>query len=141
MLVLSNRHSYVWHGDMKSWIRVADDSYPTSVHSTLLPSRNASTLQQLQSFAAAAPSGSGQRRAPQAVFDAALHQPAHVQFKQNRAHLESNIGAALVMQNPSEWRRWMVMYVRYLAAEGDQVMNLNLKSNLKLTLNYFTLGR
>jgi len=32
-----------------------------------------------------------------------------------RAHLESNVAAALALESPKEYRRWLLTYVRHLA--------------------------
>lgn len=115
VVVLSNRHAYTWHTGLRSWLRVADDSFPTSAHhASLLPFAAPSDLQRLQYEAALG--------APRHdVLAATLQQPAHVQKKQNRGHLEVNVAAALAMGLPAEWRRWMLTYVRFLSAEADEV--------------------
>ena len=52
---------------------------------------------------------------------AAANQPAEVQRRAQRAHLECNVASALALQSPQEWRRWLVTYVRQLAADEDEV--------------------
>eukprot|EP00983_Pelagomonas_calceolata_P026501 831928-Pelagomonas_calceolata.AAC.4 len=59
-------------------------------------------------------------RQPRDVL-AAANQPADVQKRAARAHLECNVASALAMQSPQEWRRWLVTYVRQLAADEDEV--------------------
>jgi hypothetical protein len=36
-----------------------------------------------------------------------------------RAHLESNVAAALALESPKEYRRWLLTYVRHLAGAHD----------------------
>jgi hypothetical protein len=36
----------------------------------------------------------------------------------DRAHLEANMAAALVLRSPREYRRWLLLYVRHLAGKG-----------------------
>jgi len=94
---------------------VADDAFPASAfHSSLMPFSAPSELQRLQFDASGA-------RTTMDVMGATLQQPAHVQQKANRAHLESCVAAALAMRSPAEWRRWLLMYVRFLCVEGDEV--------------------
>jgi hypothetical protein len=52
---------------------------------------------------------------------AAANQPAVVQRRAARAHLECNVASALALQSPQEWRRWLVTYVRQLATDEDEV--------------------
>jgi len=94
---------------------VADDAFPASAfHSSLMPFAAPSELQRLQFDASGA-------RTTMDVMGATLQQPAHVQQKANRAHLESCVAAALAMRSPAEWRRWLLVYVRFLCVEGDEV--------------------
>ena len=40
---------------------------------------------------------------------------------ESRAHLETNIAAALVLESPQEYRRWLLTYVRQLASARCQI--------------------
>ena len=35
----------------------------------------------------------------------------------DRAHLEANMAAALLLRSPGEYRRWLLAYVRHLAGQ------------------------
>lgn len=41
----------------------------------------------------------------------------------SRAHLEANIAAALALQSPSDYRRWLLTYARNLSGEALAVLS------------------
>lgn len=111
VLIMHNHHAYAYHEGWACWMRVADDAFPAShFHSTF--SSNQGMLGSVQAAVAGA-------RQPRDVL-AAANQPADVQKRAARAHLECNVASALAMQSPQEWRRWLVTYVRQLAADEDE---------------------
>ena len=62
-----------------------------------------------------------QQRRAEDVVGSALSQPAAQRQRNNRAHLEVNLAAALALQSPQEWKRWLITYVRQLSADADEV--------------------
>lgn len=115
--VLSNQLAYAFHRNLDCWLRVADDAFPASSYHSITSTGTLAQgeLARLQQAAAQA-----QRRTTDIVA-ASLSQPAAWQHRQSRAHLETNMAAALVLHSPAEYRRWLITYVRQLAADADEV--------------------
>lgn len=71
-------------------------------------------LAQLQ--AAAGAGASGHRRPAIMATLGATGSPA-LGGAAGRGHLEANMAAALAVQSPSEYRRWLLTYIRHLSGE------------------------
>ncbi|KAG2500684.1 hypothetical protein HYH03_001450 [Edaphochlamys debaryana] len=115
LLLLSNAHAYVHHPGLKIWMRVADDAFPASAYTTSLTSSTTGELGKLQASVA-------QRRHPADVIaTAAAHSARPVAAaRSEQALLETNLAAAAALQSASEWRQWLITYVRRLAADEDE---------------------
>ncbi|KAJ9507589.1 hypothetical protein QJQ45_019230, partial [Haematococcus lacustris] len=110
VVVLRNHHAYTFHTHMACWMRIADDSAPASqFHSAMAATHG--DLGRAQADVAAA-------RRPGDVLAAARQAP-DVLHRSARAHLEANVAAALALRSGPEWRRWLLTYVRQLAADED----------------------
>mmetsp|Transcript_2658 Transcript_2658/g.5883 ORF Transcript_2658/g.5883 Transcript_2658/m.5883 type:complete len:575 (+) Transcript_2658:976-2700(+) len=119
LLVLSNCHGYTYHRGMGVWMRVADDSFPASVYN----SSSSSAFQNLVGSGDLAhlQHEAGMRRRDVEVVATALATPPAWRLADDRAHLESNIAAAAALQSAHEWKRWLLTYVRQLAADADEM--------------------
>ena len=112
LLVLRNHTAYTYQVGMKVWVRVADNAAPASAFHSSYPGTQGE-LGRLQADVAAA------RRAGDVL--AAANAPADVQKAAERAHLEANMASAAALQSGAEWKRWLLTYVRQLAASEDEV--------------------
>ncbi len=55
------------------------------------------------------------------VFGAEVRGASHTQQADARNHLEASMAAALILGEPQEYKRWLVMYVKHLVVYCDQV--------------------
>ncbi|KAK9830498.1 hypothetical protein WJX72_012086 [[Myrmecia] bisecta] len=113
LVVLSNRTAFAFHMAMKCWMRVADQAYPASSFLSVFPTPTSGELSRIQAEAGGSSSS--------AAMLAGLATGRGRAAEESRAHLETNMAAALAMQSPQEYRRWLLTYVRHLAGEVDQV--------------------
>ena len=107
-------HSYVFHGKLKSWARVADHSFPRSEFTTRLrmPGAAGGELHALQMAAARASIGMG----PSALLSGGAPAPR----RETGRHLECLMASADILGSSAEYRSWLKAYVRHLAAEGAE---------------------
>jgi protein HIRA/HIR1 len=107
-------HSYVFHGKLKSWARVADHSFPRSEFTTRLrmPGAAGGELHALQMAAARASIGMG----PSALLSGGAPAPR----RETGRHLECLMASADILGSSAEYRSWLKAYVRHHAAEGAE---------------------
>lgn len=138
LAVLSDCSAYALHLGLRSWLRVADETHTASAFASALPAPLsgllhpccacketflasllpwplkrtclcAGDLSRLQAQASAV------RPPDAAVRLAAVAAGLAHAAVESRAHLESNVAAALVLDSTQEYRRWLLTYVRQLA--------------------------
>ena len=111
-------HAYVFHPKLKSWARVADQSFPRSEFTTRLRLPAAAgglgqgELHALQVAAARAAVGMG----PSALLSGGAPAPR----RETGRHLECLLAAADMLGSQAEYRAWLRAYSRHLAAEGAE---------------------
>ncbi|CAL8463095.1 g2629 [Coccomyxa elongata] len=117
LVVLSNSTAFALHLGMKTWMRVADSNFSFSSYMSIFSGSAASAgdLSQVQGQARAAVSSS-----PGVSGVGALVADHARTAEQDRAHLEANMAAALVLESQQEYRRWLLTYVRHLAGDADE---------------------
>ncbi|GLC49216.1 hypothetical protein PLESTB_000195200 [Pleodorina starrii] len=129
VVVLSNAYAYVHHRGLRCWMRVADDAFPASAYATSISSAAQGELGRLQSTTAqrrhphevlAASNAAAAAARPAAAAAAAGRPTAASASRSEQAVLEHNLAAAAALQSPGEWRLWLTMYVRRLAADEDE---------------------
>lgn len=49
----------------------------------------------------------------------------HAGFGQGRGHLEANMAAALALQSPQEYKRWLATYASHLAGQSSHLLALS----------------
>nr|CAD1839326.1 unnamed protein product [Ananas comosus var. bracteatus] len=110
LVVLATRHAFLFDMSLKCWLRIADDCFPGSNYASSfsLSSTQSGELGKLQvdvgKFMARKPSWSR-------VTDDGV---------QTRAHLETQLAAALALKSPQEYRQCLLSYIRFLAREADE---------------------
>ena len=111
-------HAYVFHPKLKSWARVADQSFPRSEFTTRLRLPAAAgglgqgELHALQVAAARAAVGMG----PSALLSGGAPAPR----RETGRHLECLLASADMLGSQQEYRAWLRAYARHLAAEGGE---------------------
>lgn len=114
VIQLSNYEAFVYHEPMKSWLRIADNKFTGSEYNTLISrigneeQRPLSLLRQLQEQ-----SGKKTELALVSRMTAKQH------VLETRAHLENQMGCALVLKSKPEYLIWSEKYVRSLVEAGD----------------------
>ncbi|KAG6548535.1 hypothetical protein Mapa_010023 [Marchantia paleacea] len=114
LVVLENHHAFLFHMDLKCWLRIAD-SFPSSTFCEFSPI--------LTSMRAKA--GPAQKKAGSLCVDGTsfnlLKASAHeLGSYNNRSQLESQMGAALALRSAEEYRRCLLAYARCLARDADK---------------------
>ncbi|CAN1252265.1 Protein HIRA [Linum perenne] len=110
LVVLDNRHAFLFDTSLRCWLRVADDCFPTSnfASSWNLGSAHSGELSALQvevrKYLGRKPSWSR-------VTDDGI---------QTRAHLEAQLASSLALKSPNEYRQCLLSYIRFLAREADE---------------------
>ncbi|KAM0899457.1 hypothetical protein ACQ4PT_021315 [Festuca glaucescens] len=108
LVVLVNRHAFLYDMSMKCWLRIADDCFPGSNFSSSFSSTQGGELGKLQidigKFMARKPMWSR-------VTDDGV---------QTRAHLETQLAASLALKSSQEYRQHLLSYIRFLAREADE---------------------
>jgi protein HIRA/HIR1 len=135
LLVLSNSKVYAWSPMLEEWMAVVDNNAASAsqfMSSMMLEENsNGNELRSLQAQSLRTTSG-GSVNGGGGVTNvmgggvgilfwgltksAAALQRSHI----SRAHLESNIAAAIVLGSASEYKRWLSTYATFLADQGDE---------------------
>ncbi|KAL5710677.1 hypothetical protein ACHQM5_021213 [Ranunculus cassubicifolius] len=110
LVILANRHAFLYDMSLKSWLRIVDDSFPAS---------NFASSWNLGSV------GSGELASLQVDVGKYLTRKQswsrvtddHVQ---TRAHLEAQLGSSLALKSANEYRQCLLSYVRFLTREADE---------------------
>ncbi|OVA05979.1 WD40 repeat [Macleaya cordata] len=110
LVVLANRHAFLFDMSLMCWLRIADDCFPASnfASSWNLGSIESGELAALhvdvRKFMARKPGWSR-------VTDDGT---------QTRAHVEAQLASSLALKSPSEYRQSLLSYIRFLAREADE---------------------
>ncbi|KAL0026450.1 hypothetical protein WJX79_010832 [Trebouxia sp. C0005] len=115
--LLSNRTAWLWHTGLACWLCLADSAFAASPFTSLLPLNPAlqGDLGRIQQQA----SSSGRGLPPGTLLSSTGS--LRTGLGQGRGHLEANMAAALALQSPEEYKRWLSTYASHLAGEGDAV--------------------
>ncbi|GBG66406.1 hypothetical protein CBR_g60059 [Chara braunii] len=127
VIVLDNRHAYVFHMAMCCWIRVADKEFLGSEFMTSWVGNGlrwgggvgvgADTVGEVGELQAGVASvGLWSRNAR--MLGRLLEREDSKQA--TRAHLETMLASALALQSPQEYKSCLLAYVRHLTREGDE---------------------
>lgn len=109
LVVLGNRHAFLFHMDMRCWQRIADDRFHGSSFFSSF-SVGGSELASLQAAAADV-----------AVRNFKWNRVQSEEKCSTRAHLESQMASALALKSPEDYQRSLLAYARFLAREADEV--------------------
>lgn len=120
VLVLSDRHAFVYSRDFCAWVRVADNSAPNSEFTRALPSnKKVGILRSLQASASGSASPIGSLAGMGDITRAAA---------ESLAHLETLLEAAIVLNAPDDYRYYLSCYAsRIASAVKDDVENCRLR--------------
>ncbi|CAI0544262.1 unnamed protein product [Linum tenue] len=110
LVVLDTRHAFLFDTSLRCWLRVADDSFPTSnfASSWNLGSVHSGELSALQ---VEVRKYMGRKPSWNRVTDDGI---------QTRAHLEAQLASSLALKSPNEYRQCLLSYIRFLAREADE---------------------
>lgn len=115
IFTFTNGHAYVYHSDLKTWARVADQSFLKSEFTSRLRQPGGSgvgEMQALQIGAARAAAHMG----PAALLQSGGQPPR----RETGRHLEVLLSGSSMLNSSAEYRPWLAAYVRHLASEcGD----------------------
>ncbi|KAJ7559671.1 hypothetical protein O6H91_04G095700 [Diphasiastrum complanatum] len=118
IIVLTNHHAFLFHLNMRCWLRVADDMFPASNFVSTASAEEG----ELASLQAAAAVGSARNFMQSwSVTDEEC---------QTRAHLETQMAAALALESAAEYRRYLQAYTRCLTRDADEGRLRELCENL-----------
>jgi len=109
VLVLTNLNLYSYHPGLKMWCRVSGDQFSGSPYESLLP------IQQASSSSLDAPpfrslTSSSSNVSQSAVSGVSRSQQAVA----TASHLENKMGSALVYGSATDYRHWLLQYVKQL---------------------------
>eukprot|EP00850_Spirogloea_muscicola_P015169 SM000114S24132 [mRNA] locus=s114:115169:120348:- [translate_table: standard] len=120
IVVLLNRHAFLFHMAMGVWLRVADDAFPASDFASSWGGGDGAEGGELASLQAGVAS---EIRAKGHVFGAnptyLLDRRGGETKEQTRAHIEQSLASAEALESAEEYRRWLLSYARHLTREGD----------------------
>nr|XP_024398569.1 protein HIRA-like isoform X2 [Physcomitrium patens] len=110
LIVLVNRHAFIFNIGMCCWLRVADDSFPASNFVSTWPDADNGELANLQA-------GVARAAGPSFLWN---RMSLSEEKWQTRVHLEVQMSSALALKSASEYSRCLVAYVRCLTKESDE---------------------
>nr|PNR26189.1 hypothetical protein PHYPA_030763 [Physcomitrium patens] len=105
LVVLANRHAFIFNSSMCCWLRVADDTFPASNFVSAWPDADDGELANLQAGVAVA-------AGPSFLWN---RMSLSEEKWQTRVHLEVQMSSALALKSASEYRRCLVAYARCLS--------------------------
>ncbi|CAL5090281.1 unnamed protein product [Urochloa decumbens] len=108
LVVLANRHAFLYDMSMKCWLRIADDCFPASNFASSFSSPQGGELGKLQIDI-------GKFMARKPIWSRVTDDRV-----QTRAHLETQLAASLALKSPQEYRQCLLSYIRFLAREADE---------------------
>ncbi|XP_024539552.1 protein HIRA isoform X1 [Selaginella moellendorffii] len=110
LVVLANGHAFLFHTKMRSWLRIADDFFPSSSFVSTWPPSGDGELAGLQKGAATL-----------GKTNFSWNRTLINEKYQTRAHLEDQLAAALALKSAEEYKRHLISYTRFLTREADEV--------------------
>ncbi|EFJ23133.1 hypothetical protein SELMODRAFT_267866 [Selaginella moellendorffii] len=110
LVVLANGHAFLFHSKMRSWLRIADDFFPSSSFVSTWPPSGDGELAGLQKGAATL-----------GKTNFSWNRTLINEKYQTRAHLEDQLAAALALKSAEEYKRHLISYTRFLTREADEV--------------------
>lgn len=115
IFTFTNGYAYVYHSDLQTWARVADQSFMRSEFTSRLRQPGSSGFGEMQALQIAA------ARAAAHLGPAALLQTSGLTARRATGrHLEILVAGAAMLQSADEFKSWLAAYVRHLATEcGD----------------------
>ena len=115
IFTFTNGHAYVYHSGLKTWARVADQSFLRSEFTSRIRQPGSSGVGEVQALQIGAA-----RAAAHMGPSALLQSSGQTAGRETGRHLEVLISGASILSSTSEYRPWLAAYVRHLANEcGD----------------------
>ncbi|KAI5062273.1 hypothetical protein GOP47_0022812 [Adiantum capillus-veneris] len=113
LVVLANRHAFLFHMDMQCWQRVADDQFHASSFFSSLQGTSLAGDSELASLQAAA--------AEVAASNRKWNRVMNEDKSTTRSHLESQMASAIALKSPQDYQNFLLAYTRFLTREADEV--------------------
>lgn len=117
LVVLSSRSAFLFHLELRSWLLVAHDGFPSSGFRSVWPERGAGAVTELAQLRYEAAS-----LGPQAStgWGAPLEdRNPELERAQSRAHAEELQAAAEALESPEDYQLWLQNSVHTLTRQGD----------------------
>ncbi|KAG0575691.1 hypothetical protein M758_5G025400 [Ceratodon purpureus] len=114
LVVLANRHAFIFNLGMCCWLRVADDTFPASNFVSTWPD---SAVSADNGELALLQAGVARAAGPSFLWN---RLSLAEEKWQTRVHLEVQMSSALALKSASEYRRCLIAYARCLTKESDE---------------------
>jgi len=111
----TNGHAYAYHDGLKTWIRIADQSFLRSEFTSRIRQPGSSGIGEVQALQIAAARAAA-HMGPAAMLQSSGQPPR----RETGRHLEVLVSGAAILNSEAEYRSWLAAYVRHLTSEcGD----------------------
>eukprot|EP01118_Nematostelium_gracile_P010344 TRINITY_DN3551_c0_g1_i1.p1 TRINITY_DN3551_c0_g1~~TRINITY_DN3551_c0_g1_i1.p1 ORF type:complete len:244 (+),score=37.09 TRINITY_DN3551_c0_g1_i1:373-1104(+) len=111
VVTLSNHFSFLYHSEMETWVRVADNKFPFSEYSTQMVIRNArekvkGILSDVQLTSTLNPDQ--------------LRDAYDQKDLETIPHLENMMASALCLESQEDYKYWLRTYVQFLTGQSNE---------------------
>lgn len=110
---MSSGESFTYHSSMKTWVRIADKSFTTSLFNSIVETNRISPRGLLSRLQVAA------QKKVRMLPTEMLHLDARDQSAETLAHLENMMASAIALNSVGEFKEWLKAYVRKLSEDGN----------------------
>ena len=124
LITMNDSSAYVWHHEMKSWMKVLDDSLIVSNFYPLAPTRGQGEVGALQSRARK------DSRLDSAALLGRSTSTQAVRYHMSRNHLEGMLATAATLQSFDEFQTFLMSYSKFLVDNRDEARLSELADDL-----------
>lgn len=110
---MSSGESFTYHSSMKTWVRIADKSFTTSLFNSIVEANRISPRGLLSRLQVAA------QKKVRMLPTEMLHLDSRDQSAETLAHLENMMASAIALNSVGEFKEWLKAYVRKLSEDGN----------------------
>ena len=110
---MSSGESFTYHSSMKTWVRIADKSFTTSLFNSIVEANRISPRGLLSRLQVAA------QKKVRMLPTEMLHLDSRDQSAETLAHLENMMASAIALSSVGEFKEWLKAYVRKLSEDGN----------------------
>lgn len=124
LITMNDSSAYVWHHEMKSWMKVLDDSLIVSNFYPLAPTRGQGEVGALQSRARK------DSRLDSAALLGRSTSTQAVRYHTSRNHLEGMLATSATLKSFDEFQTFLMSYCKFLVDNRDEARLLELADDL-----------